>query len=785
MQKKYVAWFDEVNHKDVSIVGGKGANLGEMMQANFPVPYGFVVTSAAYFYLLDYNNLREDMAKILSYINYENQKELSQGSVAIKRMLKTAEVPKDLLNTITYHYLHLMEKEAQVYKNSTLNQAAKHLASSFNDPLVAVRSSATAEDLPEASFAGQQETFLNVQGENNLIDKVRSCWASLFTERAMYYRNHQKYDHMKVGLAAVVQRMVQSEKSGIAFSIDPISNSRDVVTIESIYGLGEYIVGGTVTPDHYEVRKSDLEIIKKEIKQQHVKLIKKGADNVEVKLEKAEGSEQKLNDEDIKRLASLIMTVEKHYNFPQDIEWAYEKGVLYIVQSRPITTMHKETADEKLEKNFSPIEVGNHEILVTGSPASPGFATGIPVIIQTPDEIDKIKPGDILVAPMTDPDYVPAMKRASAIVTELGGRTSHAAIVSRELGIPAVVGAEHATKILAKEDKITVNGSTGEVFKGALKLKLPTAAEIKEEAANHIKYHTHTKIYINLAQVDEAEEMAKLDVAGIGLMRAEFIMADIGIHPKLIVEQGKQKMFIDKLASQLEKVVKPFSPRPVVYRATDFKSNEYRNLEGGKKYEPVEENPMLGFRGASRYIIWKEVFDMELEAIKKVRNDGYKNLHLMIPFVRTPFELMHIKSILREHGLLDLPSFKLWMMVEVPSAVILLDEFLEMGIDGISIGTNDLTMLLLGVDRDSSQVAHIYSEQNPAVLWALKRIVTKAKKHNVTVSVCGQAPSDYPDIVEKLVEWGVTSLSLNPDAVDRTRVLIHECEKKLWHTLHQ
>lgn len=786
MKRKYVVWFEEVDKGSVGIVGGKGANLGEMLQANFPVPYGFVVTSAAYFYLLEYNDLRKDMAKILSYLNFENSKELSQGSDAIKRMIKTAVVPKDLLNTITHHYLHLMEKEALIYKNSPFNQAAKHLSSSFKDPLVAVRSSATAEDLPDASFAGQQETFLNVHGENHLIEKVRSCWASLFTERAMYYRHHQQYDHMKVGLAAVVQRMVQSEKSGIAFSIDPMTNSRDVVTIESIYGLGEYIVGGKVTPDHYEVKKSDLSIIKKEIKQQHIKLVKKGVDNEEVVVPKSEGIEQKLDDEDIQRLATIIMNVEKHYDFPQDIEWAYEKGMLYIVQSRPITTIHKETSDEKLQKNFSPLEVGNHEILVTGSPASPGFATGKPVIIHSPDEIDKIKPGDVLVAPMTDPDYVPAMKKAVAIVTELGGRTSHAAIVSRELGIPAVVGAEHATKVLAKEEDITVNGTTGEVFKGVLKLKLQTAAEKKiEKDAAHKKIHTHTKVYINLAQVGEAEELAKLDVEGVGLMRAEFIMADIGIHPKLIVEQGKQKVFIDRLATQLGKVVKPFSPRPVVYRATDFKSNEYRNLEGGKKYEPVEENPMLGFRGASRYIVWKEVFDMELEAIKKVRNDGYKNLHLMIPFVRTPFELMHIKSILREHGLIDLPSFKLWMMVEVPSAVILLDEFLEMGIDGISIGTNDLTMLLLGVDRDSSYVSHIYSEQNPAVLWALKRIVTKAKKHNVTVSVCGQAPSDYPDIVEKLVEWGVTSLSLNPDAVDRTRALIHDCEKKLWHSLHQ
>ncbi len=777
MQKKYIVWFEEVDKHDVGVVGGKGANLGEMLQAGFPVPYGFVVTSSAYFYLLEHNDLKPDITQILSYVNFENSKELSQASVAIKRLIKTAEVPKDLMNDLTHHYLQLAAKEAQMYKESTLSQATTHLSAAFKQPLVAVRSSATAEDLPEASFAGQQETFLNIQGENHLLDKVRSCWASLFTERAMYYRNHQKFDHMKVGLAAVVQRMVQSEKSGIAFSIDPITNSKDVVTIEAIYGLGEYIVGGKVTPDHYEVDKKSLTIIKNELKQQNVKLIKKGIDNAEVKLSKAEGNTQKLDNENIQKLAQLVMGIEKHYFFPQDIEWAYEKGKLFIVQSRPITTMG---AGKPVEtKESTELETGEHKLLVTGAPASPGIATGQPVIIHSPSEIEKVKVGDVLVAPMTDPDYVPAMKKASAIVTELGGRTSHAAIVSRELGIPAVVGAEHATHILAHKKEITVNGATGEVFDGALKIKLLKESEKKPVK----KYHTHTKVYVNLAQVSEAEEFSKLDVDGIGLMRAEFIMADMGMHPKLIIERGQQKQFIDKLANQLMKVAKPFSPRPIVYRATDFKSNEYRNLEGGKKYEPVEENPMLGFRGASRYIIWKEVFDMELEALKKARAEGYKNLHLMIPFVRTPFELLQIKSILREHGLHDLPSFKLWMMVEVPSAVILLDDFLELGIDGISIGTNDLTMLLLGVDRDSSYVSHLYSEQNEAVLWALKRVVTKAKKHNVTVSVCGQAPSDYPDIVEKLIEWGVTSLSLNADAVDRTRELIYECEKKLWHTL--
>ncbi|KXK11887.1 MAG: Phosphoenolpyruvate synthase [Microgenomates bacterium OLB23] len=492
MQKKYVVWFEEVDKKSVGIVGGKGANLGEMLQAGFPVPYGFVVTSSAYFYMLEHNELTPDMKRILSYVNFENPKELSQASDAIKRMIKTADVPKDLLHTIAHHYLHLIEKETSIYSSSLFNHAAQHLGSHIKMPLVAVRSSATAEDLPDASFAGQQETFLNVQGENSLIERVRACWASLFTERAMYYRHHQNYDHMKVGLASVVQRMVQSEKSGIAFSIDPITNNKDIVTIESIYGLGEYIVGGRVTPDHYEVKKGSFSIVKKEIKEQKVKLVRKGAGNEEVKLTKQEGNEQKLDDATIQRLAELIAKVELHYDFPQDIEWAYEKGILYIVQSRPITTMQKRSKEEQESDNFTPINIGSHELLLTGSPASPGFAVGSPVIIHSPDEIDKIKQGDILVAPMTDPDYVPAMKRAAAIVTELGGRTSHAAIVSRELEIPAVVGAEHATKILAREAEVTVNGSTGEVFKGALKLKI-SKNEVKQDATKK-RIHTNTKI---------------------------------------------------------------------------------------------------------------------------------------------------------------------------------------------------------------------------------------------------------------------------------------------------
>lgn len=772
---KYLVWFNEVGRKDVGKVGGKGANLGEMLSAGFPVPFGFVVTAQAYFYLIKENDLEKQIKSFVDVINFENARELHDGSAAIRRIIKNADVPKDLISEIHHYYHHLARAESDHYRRSKTDQLLKHLKSTYDSPLVAVRSSATAEDLPDASFAGQQETFLNVKGENHLMDKIKESWASLFTERAMYYRHHQKFDHLQVGLASVVQRMVQSEKSGIAFSLDPISNDKDVITIEAIYGLGEYIVGGVVTPDHYEVEKGSYEIKAKEIKKQKVKLIKKGTDNKEVKVSAESGKKQKLSDEAIVELAKIVANIEKHYDFPQDIEWAVEDKNIFIVQSRPITTIDEAASAIKASKGSTATK--GKEVLVKGSPASPGLAAGKPVIIMSPDDIDKIKKGDVLVAPMTDPDYVPAMKKAAAIVTELGGRTSHAAIVSRELGVPAVVGAENATEILKKVDGVTVNGETGEIFEGLAKIE--HKKEKKEKSASK-NYHTLTKIYVNLAQVDEAKKVSEMHCDGIGLFRAEFMMANIGVHPKKALEQGKRAEFTKKIERSLEKVVKPFAPRPVIYRATDFKSNEYKNLKGGSEYEPDEENPMLGFRGASRYIEWKDVFDMEIEAIKNVREKGYRNLHLMIPFVRTPLELMEIKTILEEHGLTDSPSFKLWIMVEVPSTVILLEEFIKVGIDGISIGTNDLTMLIMGVDRDNSRVAHLYSEENPAVMWALERIVKTARKHNVTVSVCGQAPSDYPDLAESLVKWGATSLSLNPDAIDRTRLLVHTLEKKLW-----
>lgn len=770
MKKKAIVWFDEVGKGDVGLVGGKGANLGEMTQSHFPIPYGFVVTSKAYFDFIEKAKLQPKIKSLLSIINFDNPSELQQASDHIKKLILDSEIPSYLVHEIATFYGELVQHEEKyIYKESgVISEGLKKMAQIYDDPIVAVRSSATAEDLPNASFAGQQETYLNVRGDSHVIHKVRECWASLFTPRAIYYRHQQGFDHFRVGLAAVIQRMVQSEKSGIAFSIDPITNDKSKIVIEAIFGLGEYIVGGKVTPDHYEVEKRSFLLIKKEIKQQKIALRKFRNGNKEFSLSKNEGDKQKISDEEITSVAMLVKEIERHYFFPQDIEWAIEKGRTYIVQSRPITTM----------KQVRAVGIGQAQTklpLLTGSPASPGIGVGPANVIFSPREISKIRHGDILVAPQTNPDYVPAMKKAAGIVTEKGGRTSHAAIVSRELGIPAVVGAERATKVLTSGEVVTVNGASGEVFKGKIVQKTET-----QKKTRHFPTKTLTHVYVNLAEPEQAQKIARMHVDGIGLLRAEFIIAQIGKHPKEYIKEKKEYLFINKLAKDLITFTRAFSSRPVIYRATDFKTNEYRNLIGGNHYEPREENPMLGFRGAYRYIANPDVFHLELAAIRKIYEMGYTNLQLMIPFVRVPWELIKIKELVNESGINQFPGFKLLIMVEVPACALHLEEFIKIGIDGVSIGTNDLTMMLLGVDRDNQEVSDVYDERHPVVVDVLSHIVETGVRHGVTVSICGQAASDYPDLVDKLVRLGITSVSVNPDAVDRTRELIYNIEKKLY-----
>ncbi len=758
MSNKLAVWFKDVDKEDIPLVGGKGANLGEMTKAGFPVPNGFIVTSAAYYEFIKENNLKTKINHLLSTINYSKPESIQQVSKHIKKYIINGTMAEELTKEIFRFY--------------------RALGGTFKDALVAVRSSATAEDLPTASFAGQQETFLNVKGESNVILKIKQAWASLFEARAIYYRHEQHFNHFQVGIAVPVQKMVQSEKSGVMFTIDPVTNDKTKITIEAIYGLGELIVQGTVTPDHYEVFKKDFSIINKNPSCQNILLKKVDTKNKEVKLGKKEGSRQKIKDKEIITLAKIGRKIEQYYFFPQDIEWAIEKGKIYIVQTRPVTTIQSSKLKVKSEKQ---LEVSSQklEVILTGDPASPGIASGPIKVIRSAKEIGKIISGDVLVAPQTTPDFVPAMKKAVGIITDSGGRTSHAAIVSREMGIPAVVGAKNATKVLKDGLVVTIDGTKGEIYKGGFP-QIPgfNGEAQKIIAKTHIK--TATNVYVNLAEPEFAQRVAKLDVDGVGLLRAEFMMAGIGTHPKKLIRDGKKKVFIDKLSEQLEIFCKAFYPRPVVYRASDFKTNEYRNLVGGKDYEPNEPNPMLGFRGTFRYMHDPEVFNLELEAIKTLRNKkDYKNLWLMLPFVRTVRELIEVKKIISASGLSRSSSFRLWMMVEIPSNVILLEKFIEAGLDGVSIGSNDLTMLLLGTDRDNNEVASQFNEQNEAVLWALERVITTAKKYKITSSICGQAPSLYPSLVEKLVNWGITSVSVSPDAVDNVRQNISLCEKNL------
>ena len=779
-----VLWFEQLDKGSLREAGGKGANLGEMSRHGFPVPPGFVATSGAYYKHLDYNELREKMEAILSPLDVNDTVSLDRAAKELQELILGGEMPPEVEKAIRKNYKKLCDMRGEtVY--------------------VAVRSSATAEDLPTASFAGQQSTFLNVHGEDEVVKAVKECWASLFTPRAIFYRVQNKFDHMKVALAAVVQEMVQSEKAGVMFTVDPISEDADVIMIEAAYGLGEVVVSGSVTPDTYRVNKKAMKILTKDIAKQEWMLVKHGEKNVKAEIKEDAQERQKLPDEQIIELARIGRKIEEHYRFPQDIEWAVQKGELYIVQSRPITTLKSGKLGEKPSPEIKPIHEGIEQfamappasgeaapasragVLLKGLGASPGIAVGKVNMIPTAEEISRMEDRAILVTDMTTPDFVPAMKKAAAIVTNTGGMTSHAAIVSRELGIPCIVGTRNATGLLAEGQIVTVDGTHGIIYEGKVELaeeqeQMPAAGPAAAAAVAEAAPVCGTKIYMNIADPDAAEKYAHLPADGVGLMRAEFIIAGIGEHPKKMMAEGREGEFVEKLADGIRRIAAAFYPRPVVYRATDFKTNEYRNLKGGDEYEPKEENPMMGYRGASRYIAEPEVFKLELRALQKARDEfGMKNVWLMIPFVRRIGELRAIKDIMASIGFYRTRDFRLWIMVEVPSTVFLIEEFCKEGIDGISIGSNDLTQLILGIDRDNGTLASAFDERNDAVLRAIRQVVETTAKYGVTSSLCGQAPSVYPDFAEKLVEFGITSMSVNPDAVARTRRIVASAEQKI------
>ena len=745
----------KIRKDDTSLVGGKGANLGEMIAAGFPVPNGFALTIHAYDLFLKENAIYSKVFDLLQGLDVSDSDRLTDTAKKIQTIVKNGEIPQELIKETVSFY--------------------KKLSGFMKYALVAVRTSATAEDMPKTSFAGMGETILNVKGEANLLEAVKRCWASLFTARSIFYRVENKIPHEKVKISVIVQKMVQSEVSGVIFSIDPVTNEKDKIVIESVWGLGEMIVQGSVTPDRYIVQKDTFKILSKEISDQSVQLIKEGAETKEVQVPKKIRDRQKITDEEIVKLAKYADRLQKHYYFPQDAEWAKEKGKLYIVQTRPVTTLGNSVQRIGNRGKLLPVTYHLTPILI-GAPASPGIGIGEVKIIRKNREISKIKPGDILVAKMTSPDYVPAMKKASAIITDEGGLTSHAAIVSRELGIPCVVGTKDATSKLKEGVVVTVDGEIGEVYLGSIK-KETKKLEVPE-SLSLLKTKTATKLYVNLAEPENAEKIAKLPVDGVGLLRAEFMIGGIGIHPKEAIKLKKQDDFVEKLSKQIETFAKAFYPRPVIYRATDFKTNEYRSLKGGAYWEPKEPNPLMGFRGAFRYVSNPDVFNLELEAIKKVR-EKYENLHIMIPYVRSPNELKKVRKLITVSGLFEKSSFKFWMMVELPVNVILLEDFIKIGLDGVSIGSNDLTMLILGTDRDNSEVAQSFDERSPAIAWAIKRVIKICGKYNISVSICGQAPSEYEDFVENLVRMGITSISANPDAIYRVKNVIIKTEKDI------
>ncbi|RKD30572.1 phosphoenolpyruvate synthase [Thermohalobacter berrensis] len=771
---KYIKWFNEINKDNISLVGGKGANLGELTIKGVNVPPGFCITAPAYTYFINSANLDDGIKKIVKGLNIEDSNELQEKSAEIRKLIEEADIPEELVKEIENAYLEFSEKV------------------NLQNPRVAIRSSATAEDLPDASFAGQQDTYLHIKGVKEVIQYAKKCWASLWTGRAIYYREKKGFDHFIVSLSVVVQKMVNSKISGVMFTANPITNDSKEIMINASWGLGESVVSGTVTPDEFIVNKEGLSIVEKNIAEKNTMIIEKeeGIGTIEVKVKDILGENavnaQCISDEEVKNLANSGITIEKLYNSPQDIEWAIDNDTeeLYILQSRPITTL-KDKKEEVVEVKKEKV------VLVKGLAASPGMGAGKVRNIKDINEISKVQEGDILVTTMTNPDMVPAMRRAKAVVTDEGGRTCHAAIVSRELGIPCIVGAKNASKILEDEKVITVDATRGVVYDGKVidedkesKKEQSGNISINEELLHQLAPITGTKIYMNLGEPSIIDKYKHLPFDGIGLMRTEFIFTNlVGAHPMYLLKTGQEKLFIEKMAEGITKVAQKIYPRPLVVRLSDFRTNEFRGLKGGEEVEPVENNPMIGWRGVSRYISpeYEEGFRLECKAIRKVREEyGLINVWTMLPFVRTTWELKKAKEIMASEGLVQSNNFKIWIMAEVPSVIFQAEEFAQL-VDGFSIGSNDLTQLILGADRDSGILNSMgyFDERDPAVKKAISTLIKAAHKYGKIVSICGQGPSLYPEFAEFLVKEGIDSMSINPDTVAYTRKLVAQVEQKI------
>lgn len=774
-ENAYVLWFDELRRADVGLVGGKSSSLGELTSSvDVPVPYGYATTANAYRYFMEKTGQNKKIHKMLQELqDVEDSVELHEVCTKIRESICSATMPEDLAEQIGKAYEELAEKVGE------------------KNPFVAVRSSATAEDLPDASFAGQQDTYLNVTGRDMVIRKVKECYASTFTDRAVYYRAKKNFDHENVALSAAVQMMADAKAAGVMFTVNLATGADDSIMIEGSWGLGEYIVQGTVTPDNFVVDKDSLTITSRRINEKSIELIRKeGGDVEERKVEPERAKAQVISDEQIAQLADYAKRIEKHYGCYMDMEWAVDhKDRLWILQARPETVWSKKNKEKKSEEET--VMTTDHNVLVKGLPASPGMAAGKCHVITDPKDIDTFKEGEVLVTTMTSPDWVPAMKKAVAIVTDAGGMTCHASIVSRELGIPCVVGTKsrsvEATGVLKTGQDITIDARNGIIYDGIvadLVKKGTPAAQAAGTAAVAAEYFppTGTRVLMNLGDPDLADKYASLPCDGIGLMREEFIWTTfIHEHPLYLIETGRPEKVVDMLAEGISKVSRALAPRPVVLRFSDFKSGEYRNLKGGDKYEPEEPADLLGWRGASRYYDPKytDAFRLELKAVRKVREEyGLKNLNCMIPFCRTVDEAEKVTAIMREEGLERGPDFKLLLMAEIPANILLADRFNKF-VDGYSIGSNDLTMLILGCDRNNDTVASLFDERNLAIKRAIRHLIKVAHRDGKTVSICGQAPSVYPDFTEFLVKSGIDYVSVNPDMVKSTRLNVARIEQRL------
>ena len=780
-KKDLVIWFGDLRKNDIPLVGGKNANLGEMISAGLPVPPGFAVTAYAYEKFIKTTHIAKKIYEIINktVTDKNDPKQYAEASKKIRELIEKTSVPEEIAISIKSAYKKLNEK---------LN---------LKDVFVAVRSSATAEDLPDASFAGQQETYLNVKGAAELIEKVVKCWSSLFTPRAIFYRNEKGFAHDKVFISVGIQKMVNSRAAGVMFTLNPVTGNTDEIVIEGNYGLGETVVSGAVNPDDFVVDKNTLKIKETRIAKKTVQYIRdpNTGETIHLDVSKDKQKQPCVNEEEILKLAKLAKQIEQHYGKAQDIEWAIDKDLsfpkdVFIVQSRPETVWSAKTMETptRVEERKPEKEL---KVVVKGLAAGKrGYGVGIAKVVLTPDEASKtMKKGNVLVTDMTNPDFVPFMKIASAIVTDKGGITSHAAIVSRELSIPCVVGTENATEVMKTGQEYTVDSRNGVIYEGIL----AEATQAQKSAASPSAMVAHavdpvpvtaTKIYMNLGVPEKIGDYKNLPFEGIGLMRIEFILASyIGDHPLYLIDTGRGQEFVAKLAEGMATVARAIQPRPVVVRFSDFKTNEYRDLKGGDKYEIVEANPMLGWRGCSRYISqwYQKAFKLECQAVKKCRQEwGLKNVWIMLPMVRTIWEAKRCLAIMKEEGLERSRDFQVWFMAETPSIAILADEFSKL-VDGFSIGSNDMTQGILMIDRDSERLGQMgyFDERDPAVKRIIAHLIKVAHENGCTVSICGEGPSNLPDFAEFLVHVGIDSISVNNDAVVATKKHVASIEQKI------